>query len=202
VPVENQIAAALARFRMHSPISTTRGRSELMIMAAGPQPLSPSASRAAYISPEAVRQNFEAAAQWSRFYHDCEIKVNAAATLATSLLTFGVSNKEAFKIPFSHPFGTHLNMMGLVIIIISCTALFSTFVYWSYYEYTWILATRWRRLLIDSSVTDDVSDRAEKKFAKTFKWFPKIRYNGHHYIWMALQVVMAAIGVVMLAGHL
>src|ERR1044071_5497529 len=116
---------------------------------------------------DVYRHQFEQYWKWSRFYHDAEIKVNATALAISSLAPFAEKllgqNGTLVLLSFGH-----LNLVGLIIIVASSAAIFSTLGYWRYYELCDLYAWEYRKKFIRKSVRDDIKARVNETFDKSY----------------------------------
>jgi hypothetical protein len=141
---------------------------------------------------QAYRQQFEQLSNWSRFYHDAEIRVNTSALAISSISMLA----EKFLQPLGADKVGGVNIVGLVIVIVSAAALFSTLGYWRYYEYCDLYAKFFRREYLSKTELDRIHEGLDAKFADEFPIFRgRIWIHAHHAIWMVTQCIFLCIGV-------
>jgi hypothetical protein len=143
---------------------------------------------------EAYKHQFEQYWEWSKFYHDAEIKMNAGAVAISSLAPFAeklLGNQGALTAPI---FFFQVNLVGIVIIVASSAAIFSTLGYWRYYEYCDIYAKEFRKRYISKSVLKAVKEKADSTFNSSYPVLRRISVNAHHYVWIVVQVLLLCFG--------
>lgn len=143
---------------------------------------------------DVYKQQFEEYSNWSRFYHDAEIKVNATALAISSLAPFAekLLGESALVLDFSR---FQLNLVGLIIIVASAAAIFSTLGYWRYYEFCDIYAREYRKHYIPESVRSDIKKRVHKIFDENYRVLDWISDDAHHVVWILVQSILLLVGI-------
>jgi hypothetical protein len=134
---------------------------------------------------EGARQQFEGLWEWSRFYHDAEIKVNGGSVIISAIASLAGEKVGVFPTWVS----------GAVIMIASGTALLSTLGYWRYYEFCDMYAKKFREEYLDKSYLDDVQDRLNYAFRRNHPILAlPIFENIHHLVWIVTQALLFCLG--------
>jgi hypothetical protein len=141
---------------------------------------------------DAVKQQVDILSQWSRFYHDAEIKVNSASLVISAVAAIG--DKVAPSSVIFTLFGKPLNMIGFVIAIASTAAFVSTLGYWRYYEVCDLLGKTYRNINLPDGVREAVNAEFEKKFAEAYRILRIVPENAHHLVWLVSQVALFCLG--------
>lgn len=139
---------------------------------------------------------FEQLNNWSRYYHDAEIKVNGTALLlsAISALVGLAGGPKNFEISGGH------SLIGLIIAVISFAALISTIGYWRYYELTDLMAKKFREQYIPRSVIDPINKKIRKTFRREFPYLSSSLFvHAHHAVWIVIQSVLLIVGIYVFA---
>jgi hypothetical protein len=135
------------------------------------------------ITIEVAKQQFEVLTQWSRFYHESEIKVNSGLTIISAIAAIG------------EKFTDGRFALGIVIIVASMAAFISTLGYWRYYEQCDMISKYYRRLYVSKEVRAWIEQQIEKDFPRKhpiLNWIPD---DAHHYVLLCLQIAFFFIGV-------
>ncbi len=105
-------------------------------------------------SYDVLEQQFDILSQWSRFYHEAEIKLNSSSVIISAIAVAG--DKLSGDSYFIMIFGAMINPRGIIIIIASVVGLISTLGYWRYYEYCDMLGKYYRTLYIQKATRDEI----------------------------------------------
>lgn len=148
------------------------------------------------VADDAVKQQVDIHAQWSRFYHDAEIKVNSASIAISAIAAIGdkiVPSTVIFSVA-----GKSFNMIGIFIAIVSGAAFVSTLAYWRYYEVCDLLGKTYRNVILPADIRDAVHGEYNKKFKEAyplfFGRFSRVWDNLHHLVWVACQLSLFGLG--------
>ena len=144
---------------------------------------------------DAYKHQFEQYWKWSQFYHDAEIKMNAGAIAISALAPFAeklASDKRALIVQL---WSLQINLVGIIIIVASGAAIFSTLGYWRYYEICDIYAKEFRKRYIPHLVLNEVKEKAHSKFKSEYSVLGRISVNAHHYVWIVVQSLLLCFGI-------
>ncbi len=141
---------------------------------------------------DAVKQQVDIQAQWSRFYHDAEIKVNSASMVISAVAAIG--DKFAPSSVIFSLFGKPFNMVGFIIAIASTAAFISTLGYWRYYELCDLLGKTYRNINLPEGIRKAVNAEFEKEFAAQYRILRFMPENAHHLVWLVSQVALFCLG--------
>jgi hypothetical protein len=144
------------------------------------------------IVADAVKQQVDLLAQWSRFYHDAEIRVNSVAMAISAIAAIG--DKVAPSSVIFNLSGRPFNMIGVVIAIASMAAFISTLGYWRYYEVCDLLGKTYRNINLPDHIRKAVNADFEEEFARQYTILRSIPENAHHLVWLVSQVALFCLG--------
>jgi hypothetical protein len=147
------------------------------------------------IAADAIKQQVDLLAHWSRFYHDAEIKVNSASIAISAIAAVG--DKLVPSAAMVSVLGKPFNMIGFFIAIVSAAAFLSTLGYWRYYEMCDLLGKTYRKRILPDDIRNAVNIEYERKFKEAYPRFS--RFGGlwddaHHLVWLICQFILVCLG--------
>ncbi len=136
--------------------------------------------------------------EWSKFYHDAEIKVNTSALAISSIATLAEKFLDQKGATTIRLFCWDLNLVGVVVILSSVAALISTLGYWRYYEFCDLYAKQFRDAwLADANLKDKfdkIKESLDSKFNENSRVLSKVPVHAHHVIWIVTQLLFLLVG--------
>jgi hypothetical protein len=146
------------------------------------------------------REQFKELWQWSRFYHEAEIKVNTGALAISSIATLSEKFLTPTKATNIRVLCWDMNIVGVVVILASAAALVSTLGYWRYYEFCDLYAKQFRNEYLSEEKREAIRKSLNEKFDRASPILSKVPVNAHHMIWIVTQLLFFCVGLRLLAA--